>query len=54
MQIQLQMDGKYEILWFRKDPITILSTVLNIIVEKETNAFIKETSRIHTTQSGKF
>jgi len=54
MQIQLQMDGKYEILWFRKDPITILSTVLDIIVGKETNAFIKETSRIHTTQSGKF
>ena len=32
----------------------ILSTVLDIIVRKETNFFIKETSRIHTTQTGKF
>ena len=40
MQIQLQMNGKYEILWFRKHPITILSTVLDIIVRKETYAFI--------------
>ena len=32
----------------------ILSTVLDIIVRKETNFFIKETKRIHTTQTGKF
>ena len=33
----------------------ILLTVLDIIVRKETNFFIKETSRIHTTtQTGKF
>ena len=32
----------------------ILSTVLDIIVRKETNFFIKETLRTHTTQTGKF
>ena len=49
------MNEKFEIPWFRKHSTMILSTVLDIIVRKETNFFlIKETSRIHTTQTGKF
>jgi len=45
---------KFEITWLSKYSTMILSTVLDIIVRKQTNYFIKETSRIHnTTQTGK-
>ena len=37
------VNEKFEILWFRKHSTMILSTVLDIVVRKETKFFIKET-----------